>query len=370
MKINNGIIIQAEEKGMLETITKRGGKSCFRRAILGIVFLLLCLLISRFAIFAYIKGPIPLSSDMTYEELSGKYVTCDVEFNLGEYIREVSRNTNTGTETLTKVGYLIYNYDADSFIGMEMGASKQMEMDQMIEQSWAFLMMETDEVPEIYPVRGTLRKIPGSELYYFNDAVKAVFSETGQERVYPYVIQANHVNGVEEPFMWLTFIGAVAGLLYAIYSIVRILAGNFDKNIRKYISSNPAVSIEMLEADFSGARQIGKKVWVGRRWTFDLNALDARLYENESIVWAYHYKTVQGNTTTRSALRIYDRKKKMYMIPVPEKLVSIILSNYQANQPHMVIGYHKDLDTMFRNDFEGFLSLKYDTAERESLGRY
>ena len=64
-----------------------------------------------------------------------------------------------------------------------------------------------------------------------------------------------------------------------------------------------------------------------------------------------------------SQMRLFTTAKKMFSINLSEAETQEALKFYGEEQPHMVIGYSKELETCYQKNYEQFLNLKYNPAK-------
>ena len=67
-------------------------------------------------------------------------------------------------------------------------------------------------------------------------------------------------------------------------------------------------------------------------------------------------------------MRLYTAEKKLHHISLTEKNTQDALKIYLEEQPHMVIGYSKELEKLYNKKFNEFLDLKYNPAKRDISG--
>ena len=112
--------------------------------------------------------------------------------------------------------------------------------------------------------------------------------------------------------------------------------------------------------DFAQAHPIGKNAWVGRKWTVYVEGPKANILANRDLVWGYYFK--QTGKYSVSQLRVFNMAKKMISINLSEDEAHEALKYYAEEQPHMIVGYTKELETSFQKNFTEFLNLKYNPA--------
>ncbi len=197
---------------------------------------------------------------------------------------------------------------------------------------------------------------------YFEETYYEIFEDGFEESTELYYIEYDKVNGFSTMAIWFMTGGAVIAIGYAIYVVINSKKGNFDKEVKKYLQENPHISLSQLESDFKSAQNVGNDVYVGNRWTFYVQGHYIRLIDNKSIVWAYYYQ--RTGKYSASEVRTYNKNKRCTAIPVSSTCADIILQNYSRNQPHIVVGYDKEIEKVFNTDFNTFLSYRYNHEQQ------
>lgn len=161
-------------------------------------------------------------------------------------------------------------------------------------------------------------------------------------------------------FFWVCMAAAFLLLIYFIVNVVGIFSNRYAGKINTYLHNNPSVSLAAIEADFAQAHPIGKNAWVGRKWTVYVEGPKANILANRDLVWGYYFK--QTGKYSVSQLRVFNMAKKMISINLSEDEAHEALKYYAEEQPHMIVGYTKELETSFQKNFTEFLNLKYNPA--------
>lgn len=347
---------------MYELLKNRVRKRLITRIIIALVIIIGYLVGTGFGIVQFLKGPIILTPDMNYADYEGKYVTYDARCILSEYIRLEETNTTTKESKILDIGYFVFDEENGSFLGIQLDSKNELKMDQLIEESLDYYFQYTDILPEGIKVTGTLTKLEEEDLKFYNETLDYVFSEVPEYKQYaiPYSIIDDNIGGLENTtFYILTAIGIIA-VLYLIYTIISFLSDKYKKNFDQFLSKNPSVSLHSIEADFSTAKQFGKDVWIGKQWTVFISGIHANILTNKDLVWAYYYYT--RGKHAESLVRLFKKDKSQIDIHVSKKIAMEILEYYVERYPHMVIGYEKDLESLFKKEFNEFLEIKYNAA--------
>lgn len=343
---------------MKETLKKQATKSFGIRTTVVAVILIASLIFTKAGIIPLLFGGTSIDGTSDFDALEGKQVSFDANYIVAEYVRLTSTNTDTHRTTLTHVGYIVWDYDNDVMFGIYLPASESNKLDAMIDETWGWLDYEIEEVSSTLHVDGTLRKMEGQELKYFEETIDELLYEDAQEMVRFYTIDTTQVNGLEKG--WLAIISAVDmwALIYFIWSLVNYLTQSYYRAIKKFLDENPTIPESRMEADFASAVLFQKKIWVGKEWTVYMKGMKAYLMENRKQVWAYYFRRTGRYSV--SQIRFFDRDKKNINIDIPHSQYEEILKIYQDKQPQMVLGYDKDWEKMYKKNFDEFLNLRYN----------
>lgn len=343
---------------MLETLKKQVTKSLIWRIVISAIIIGGVLLYCGQSILQFVKGPVPITAGMDYDSAEGSYVSFDAKYIIDEYVRQSEKNTETKKETLKNIGYFVYFEEDGYFFGIELPSSKESEIDQYIDDTISWLNGEVDELTNVRPVKGTWTALTGKRLQYYQEQITDDLGEEFLEIALPYYIDTNTAGERTFASIYICMAALALTLIYLIYSLIRYLTGSTQTKLNQYLAANPTVSMEHLEADFASASQISNSIWTGRRWTFHVSGIYAELLENRDLVWGYYYH--RSGRHSESSLRLFDVNKHMHTLGASEKEAMAALEVYGQQQPHMVLGYKKELEKMYQKDFQGFLNLRYN----------
>lgn len=348
---------------MLEALKKKAMKNTITQIAISLVIAIGALILSNFAIFTYLKGPIEFVPGTDYADYEGKYVTYDIEYVLSDFMSYSTVNTKTNVETLRTLGYIVYD-DADVwFFGAEFDKDMQDTIDAQMDETIDWLYGDIDQVTNKVTVTGTFTKLTGEALDYYNETVDEIGEALGYDYsdiAMPYYIRDGKIGTSDIAGVYVFAAFTVIPLIYAIYLAIRFFSGSYDKNIKKFISDNPSVSMTQIEADYEAAEQVSKNIWVGKRFTLYTSGIYACILDNKNLVWAYYYKRTGKHA--ESMVRTFDINHRQVNINCSESVSTLILQNYIENQPQMVIGYSKEQENVYKKDFQTFLTFKYNDA--------
>ena len=348
---------------MLETLKKHVTKNLIWRIVISVIIIGAVFFFSGKSILMFLKGPEPITAGMDYDAAEGSYVSFDARYIVDEYVRQTERNTDTKKETLKNISYFVYFEEDGYFFGIEVPSSKEDEMNQYIDDTISWLNGEVEELTNVKPVKGTWTKLTGKRLQYYQEQITDDLGAEFLEIALPYYIDSNKVGERTYVSIYICLAVIALTLIYLLYSLIQYFTGSSQKYLKKYLEANPTVAMEHLEADFASASAISKSIWVGRRWTFHISGIYTKIIENKDLVWAYYY--YRSGRHSESTLRLYDINRHLHSLSASEKEAKAALAVYEQQQPHMVLGYSKEMEKLHDKDFQGFLNLRYNRPVEE-----
>ena len=348
---------------MLETFKKHVTKNLIGRIVLSAIIIGAVFFFSGKSILMFLKGPVPITAGMDYDAAEGTFVSFDAQYIIDEYVRLTERNTDTKKEKLKNISYFVYYKEDGYFFGIEVPSSQEEEMNQYIDDTISWLNEEVSELTNVKSVKGTWTALTGKRLQYYQEQITDDLGAEFLDMALPYYIDTNNVGERTYVSIYICLAVIALAIIFLIYSLVQYFTGSSQKKLKKYLEANPTVTMENLEADFASATAVSGNIWVGRRWTFRIAGIYADLLENKNLVWGYYY--YRSGRHSESALRLYDINQHEHSLNAAEKQATAALNIYKQQQPHMVIGYQKDLEQLYRKDFQGFLNLRYNRPAEE-----
>ena len=90
-----------------------------------------------------------------------------------------------------------------------------------------------------------------------------------------------------------------------------------------------------------------------------------RVLAQDEMVWAYYYKRTGRHAV--SQVRVYTKNGSMTPINGAEARCHDYLELLDADYDHIIVGYSKDLEKMYKKQFNEFLELKYNPAMRGEM---
>lgn len=345
---------------MVEELRYRYKNYNLKWIAISVVVAIVMLVASKFGIISILKGPVELSGKWNPEELEGKYVTLDVEFVFGVFAEETSTDTKTNKTTTTSLCYLGYYYDEasayETVYGIKVSNANKDGLERLLDEFY-----KDDTYPsKTHKVTGTFKKMDGKILQYYNETLEDYFDAVPEDAI-PYAIFDEEVNGMDITIVYILTAGAAIMFIVAIIGLIRLVAGDPDKYIKKFLDSNNKSSRSQLELEFSKGNLIGKKIVAGRKYTFYQSGGYMHVVDHTEFVWAYYYS--RSGKYSQSLVRTFNINKKKLEINACKADSNALLQYYQESQPQMMVGYDKDLEKCYNKDFETFLGYCYNDAK-------
>jgi len=346
---------------MLETLKKKSKKAILIRIVISLLVMAGCLVYSGKGLIQFFQGPVSIKNADDLSKFEGKYINYDVEILLDTYVEHTRTNSKTHVTKTTALGYVVYDLNLEQSFGYIQKTSDSNLYSDFIEKSIAALYGE-DSKPESFQITGTLTRLSGEELRYYNSSVEEIFGDNVDQYATPFCVENGTVAGKDITTVFTVGIAALLALLYLIYNIMKLRTNGCLKLFNQYLAENPNITIASIESDFNCAEKAANN-WAGKKWMIFLKGSSVRILDMNKLVWAYYYR--RTGRRPESKIITYDINKKCVEINISSSDADIILNNWTMNQPHMIIGYDSNLEHTFRKDFDGFLNQKYTPAQSQ-----
>jgi hypothetical protein len=153
-------------------------------------------------------------------------------------------------------------------------------------------------------------------------------------------------------------VGALCIVAFIVIIVIILVKKGGSKHVKRYFEEHPDTTVSEIERDFAGADKVFKKLWIGDKCTYYVGQIYPNIIENKELIWVY--LTHGSGTNHYWQLNFCERDARMTKIYIrSEKKAKGITKIYNERFKHMVVGYSKELDDLFNNNFEKFLELKY-----------
>lgn len=357
---------------MREQMLKVANKRLKVQIIIAAALAVICIAVCIPTFIGKMKGAIELDSlregmdfdeylDLEeYDQLEGKYVSLDVQWVLDTYY---TKKQSSSSSYPTNYGYLIYDEESGYMMGIYVTRDESKEVwDDLMDDTYDYLTSATDDEPKPVTIKGTFRKMTGTELSKFKDTAKEwgdeFFNYDYRGITLMYTIDTSSVNGQSSNFVGI--LEGLAGifLLWLAGCVIGILTRQPIRKIVKFENKNGINEAE-LDADFASAKLI-KNVYVGRKYTYIRTGSNWSMFKNTDLVWAYYYRRTGRYSVSR--INAYHYDKSASFINLSRSTAEEILQYYAKILPQIIVGYSADLEKMYNKDYPSFLAQRYTTA--------
>ena len=323
---------------------------------------LLILSLTLPTLLAFYREPIPLEEVDFTDDIEGLYVTGTIYSIYDSYCI-----TTTLDGELTSRQYII---DAGDYYYMgiyiqEDGISRA---DALMNATQAYLSGTSDGIllsDMKCTVTGIIRKMSSADLEYYHEALnwETLGSQTKQLYL-PYYLET--LNPAEDTI--INYSGALLAAVVFLFLGFLLLAldyfmaaqfGRYRKEAKKYIraSSNPAATMQELRTFVQNTPAI-HELRYNDRYICDIYGGYSVFGETTAIVWIYKYFP---NPQSSSLIFLYADGTKQVAEVKSEAIADEHIYHLQPLCPQALFGYSKDLDTLYHNDWDAFLNLRYHT---------
>lgn len=333
-----------------------------------VIFLILSalfLFLSSFGIIHIIKGPKKVNLyNNDIKDYVNKYIEVNVYHPIDMFEEDYVKNTDTNTTRVTHYGYVIMNpnetYADFNLCGIMVPDEYENVIYDIAEESYNFLA-SGELLPTYKPfvVKGIVIKMDSTQLRFYNESLSALGMETVSEAYY--VAHKKLPGNIDITTSIIFTVIAGVFLFFTLLMLFFVLTNRGLNSIKKYATKKTTKSVEQLDYEFQSARLFGKNIWVTKDNIFTSGVFSVKIVDLNDVVWAYYYKKTGKHP--QSYVRMYNTKKRMLYVNAPEAIAYEILEYLDQITSHMVLGYSKELNTMFNRDFNGFLNLKYNAPQ-------
>ncbi|MDD5935554.1 MAG: hypothetical protein PUC65_08365 [Clostridiales bacterium] len=343
---------------MLEVLKKKAKRSLIVKLIICAIIIAVCLVITKFQIIDYIKGPMDLTGKDSWntKDLEGKYVTIDAEYIFGTFAEETSTDTKTNITRTTSLCYVLGEYSED-YSDVILYAVK---VDKNRSKDLDYMMDVEDEQDVTCKITGTFKKMSGNMLRFYNESISDNLGVLGTQASIPYCIFDDTIAGMDTIFFFILNIIAAVCIILMVISIIRFVCGSYEGYMKKYLAKNPAETMQGIELDFASANEIYPYYKLGRKYLFYSKSNTLSLLPLSTQVWAYYYRRTGKNPV--SQINFYDVNKKATYVNIPQDPAQAVLQALSEQCPHIVIGYDAQLNNTFKHNFDSFLSIQYNAS--------
>lgn len=295
-----------------------------------------------------------------YDKLEGKYVTLDVPLVITEYYKDRS---STNSSTVQHYGYLIYDFESGYYMGIYVSPSRSNEVWRALyKETQKWLEDDTYPAPEPVTIKGTFRKMKGSELNNFK-ATCVEWIGSYNDYVLMYTIDETGFIMGDEGWRAIGFVFLYVGGLWGVIIAIMFFTKNSIKGVKKYIKKNGLNEAE-VEQDLETAKKF-KHVYVGNKYTFFRGVLNWKMVDHTQMVWAYYYRRTGRYAVSR--INSWMSNGKAVYINLSENEANQVLVYYADRFSYILVGYDAEIEKMYKKNLPELLLARKNRAENNTL---
>lgn len=249
---------------------------------------------------------------------------------------------------------------------------------EIVEEYQKYLTGETDKVPEKFVTgKGYVYDMASNEKQYFKEYMDAFFEAAGVGNGEDYLVYKTFVLApmgkvIDGSDYFLAILGVLCSL-FGIWYVLSFFTGNYKKQPKKYIAAY-GISESELASDLTYAMH-EKNMDIGKKYAMCYGTT-CYLIPYSQLLWTYvhitktTHRTYGIKTGTSYAYMVYFamRDKNKYSVAVKsESEGQGIVQAICEMAPHVIGGYHDDLDKMFSKNVNDVIRIVEE--HKEELAR-
>ena len=312
------------------------------------------------SVIGFFKGPVELTSESDWEEMTGEYISWEVKCPLGEYMETTKTTTINGASTGTKKSrssWIVLDEEQGILLSVEVPVKRYDEIDAQCDRFYeAFEQTAEDsdiEIPEGILVAGTMEVLRGEELKYFRQAaLTAGLPVEGNI----YHIRDGIIYGAHDGNIWGTLLVGGILLLIPLLLLIKTMMNSAKKLIKKYLQEHPNITMEQLESDFAASEKVNQ-VWIGQNWTFSPKMKEL-LFDNQQLVWVHCGSVRMGKGVNFYVWwNLVDGSERKVSLSSLKKCTKVVEAYRRF--PHVLVGSNPEYAYLLANDREALLDIAY-----------
>ena len=306
--------------------------------------------------------------DLNYEEdIDGAYVRTTVYGIYGSYSETVSSKTRSVKSREYVIDAGNYHY-----IALKMRSKDLEKAEALMDASFDYLDGKIDVgdlEPYQFEVTGTIEKLPEKHLKYYHEFFDwDELDDESKETVLPYRLTNGDVAGMDTGTMWgILAIGLVIGG-FGLY-ILLVSLTSYEKAIKRFLKSNEGASEEKVREFLANTQEV-HSVQVDRNYLF-LLAGGSRFYMDipDHVVWMYKRVTTHRRNgiptgKTYGVVMDFICHKQFEITVKNEQAADELVQTLSQYCGKAIAGYSNDLDKLYQKNYDQFLALRYNPAEK------
>lgn len=345
---------------MINELKKISFKKIKKRIlILGIIVLLIFIPISP-CLVILAKGKVDFYS-LTIDELNNAYVDADITFVYGSFAN-YTETENDMTRTVKRL-YIIPVGEYE-FMGLEVPGDDISAADTLYYETYEIINGTRTTMSRSLHYTGTVRKMSKEiEGYYRNWFIEAGFDSEDVDRyALKYILKPDYVGYLNIYYVYLAIVACSLLFLYCLVILLIGLTGINMMQVNKFIKRySDTDNLNSIELDYYNAVTIDS-VKFGQQYTIYFKGFRPKIIKNKDILWAYlkkiTHRTYGIKTNVEKLLILHTYKKDTYTIKMSsEDNVYAALELYSLHNPHIVLGYTKEIKRVYKKDLDTLLDM-------------
>lgn len=336
---------------MYKTLRKESLIRVLPRIIVCAVLAVAFLAVSGSGLLRLLMGPQSLS-ELTEEELDGKYVSFDASEIIVAFANLTVSNSEGDTETL-KTYYLLPFGDETYMAVMDAKEQNVNVIDRAMEQSHEYYLGDLETLIPLGDVSGTITELEDGMLDYMAECVdnyELPGYEEGSDStnlMVSYQVNLDYVGFLKKPVVLVLGGFGLLFLLLAVVQLVVVLTGCYQKKLRHTLVG--ATEEDFQEAVTIERIRVGKYIWFSK-------GPGSRGLVTADLIWGYAMPEPMVVSKYRWPVALYDREQKMTRINfMDQKNCQKFLEAIAAQGNPFVMGYSSEHAQKFQDDFQGFV---------------
>ncbi len=296
-------------------------------------------------------------AELTPETLDGAYVEDDIYFIYAQYVEEEQYRDNRPTGKITGAQYLI-DLDDVYYIGLFTHENDMAEASHLLDASYDYAMgnLPGEMVPVMH-VKGTICAMDNEVSGYYHELADG--DAELEALMLPYYLNVNRI-GTQTPILvWIMLAVSVALWLIGIVPLIKAITGGYQKELKKKVASmgEESTMLEKLQLFYGNTSPVCG-VRMGSDYVLFQSGPASILLRPWELAWAYQSTTqhrtngIPSGKTYAAILRTMDGKQ--YTLSMNKKQVQELLDAIHATLPGTVLGYTKELESLYKNDRSAF----------------
>ena len=374
---------------MLEELKKRSVRQVMPCVLILLVLGIGLLIYFGPKCFLLVRGPVKFE-DLSIDELEGQYVTATYELTFGMFAEEITTETSrygSSSEYSSNQYYLmlvggldryLYSEDYFEFVGVEFPKHYYSQADEVYNDSADFFtddMSTLDVLDSGFTITGQIVPLTGELLGYYRDYAEQLdyTEEEFNQYFAPYCLRVDKIGGMPYSIIALCTLGGVVLVVIAAVMLIRAQTGSYQK---KLVNSLKAIGgdmeVERASNDYNTAQELVKGVRLGRLYLFNNLTAKSQAIPYKAIVWAYSsdtkHKRYGVTTGTTYSADMYLEDKSFHSIPLNKDARDKLIRFLAENVPGAIVGYSKELASLYQKDYTKFLQLRGEKAAQNTAG--